>query len=88
MSINEGSFIERLSTAVRLQDAGLDPLEFDPTLLHDAQATIEKIQMQGAEERSYRAGFIDACRWPSPVSQDVDSPAFAEGLEQHLAHNS
>ncbi len=25
---------------------------------------------------AYRAGFIAACKWPAPVSQDVDSSAY------------
>lgn len=27
-------------------------------------------------KRAYKAGFIAACKWPSPVTQDVDSKAF------------
>lgn len=27
------------------------------------------------EFEAYRAGFIEATKWPSPVSQDADSPA-------------
>jgi len=38
---------------------------------------------------AYRAGFIKACNWPAPVSQDVDSPAFAKDLRIFLeAHAS
>lgn len=29
---------------------------------------------------AYRAGFIDACEWPSPVTQDADSTAFDHGF--------
>lgn len=32
---------------------------------------------------AYRAGFIEACNWPEPVSQDVDSKAFAEAFEPY-----
>lgn len=33
---------------------------------------------------AYRAGFIQACQWPDPVSNDVDSPAFAIELRHFL----
>ncbi len=35
------------------------------------------VVMDGSVKEAYRAGFIEACKWPSPVTQDVDSPAFA-----------
>lgn len=33
--------------------------------------------LEQALELGYRAGFISACNWPQPCSQDVDSPSFA-----------
>lgn len=27
-------------------------------------------------QEAYRAGFITACKWPEPVTQDVDSSAY------------
>ena len=38
----------------------------------------------GVVSDAFRAGFIEACKWPEPVTQDVDSPAFAAALE-HFA---
>ena len=33
----------------------------------------------------FRAGFIEACRRPAPVAQDVDSGAFEIALRSHIA---
>jgi len=37
---------------------------------------------------AYRDGFILACRWPEPVSQDVDSPAFRTEAERWLGQQA
>lgn len=34
-------------------------------------------------EAAYRAGFIEACKWPKPVSQDAYSPAFYRAMAQY-----
>lgn len=33
-------------------------------------------ELEGVVREAYRAGFIEACKWPEPVTQDADSPAF------------
>lgn len=40
--------------------------------------------LEKALELGFRAGFIRACNWTAPVSQDVDSPAFAKELAQFI----
>lgn len=40
--------------------------------------------LEHALELGFRAGFIRACNWPAPVSQDVDSPAFVRELSQFI----
>ena len=32
--------------------------------------------------QAYRAGFIASCKWPEPVTQDVDSPAYNKEFNQ------
>jgi hypothetical protein len=31
-------------------------------------------------EDAYRAGFMEACRWPEPVTQDADSKALGDRM--------
>lgn len=39
-------------------------------------------------EMAYRAGFINACNWSAPCSQDVDSPAFEAQLRSFIEKQS
>lgn len=67
-----------------VQPAFGDP--FDVIRLSDAppegRETVALLTM------AYRAGFIQACQWPEPVSQDVDSPAFVTMLRQFIEQHT
>lgn len=45
---------------------------------------VEPIEPSLAQE-AYRAGFMEACTWPEPCTQDVDSSALAEAMNSSLA---
>lgn len=35
-------------------------------------------------EDAYRAGFMEACRWPEPVTQDADSKALGDRMREWI----
>lgn len=35
-------------------------------------------------EEAYRAGFMEACRWPEPVTQDADSKALGDRMREWI----
>jgi len=61
--------------AQAVKDARCDVTEIRYLYTHLARS--------GVVSDAYRAGFIEACKWPDPVSQDVDSVAFAVALESY-----
>lgn len=45
-------------------------------------------QLRALFTMAYRAGFIEACQWTEPVSQDVDSHAFYARLEKFIEEHT
>lgn len=54
------------------------------------EAALEFIKSQSEQEmknelsNAYKAGFMEACKWGKPVTQDTDSPAFGKKLEEFI----
>ncbi len=49
-----------------------------------ARAQSDKAVSVEALEEAYRLGFIAACKWSEPVTQDADSKAFAFDRHEDL----
>lgn len=47
---------------------------------------IDRTELVNMLMKSWNAGFVEACRWSEPVTQDVDSLAAMNAMNEQILH--